>query len=71
MAEGAGGERQTAAERAEARHGDVKSVTKIAAPESYQVLWEEHLTEKPAPTVKTQMWTGTFTSGTHHAEDHG
>ena len=28
---------------------DIKSVTKIAAPESYQVLWEEHLTEKNAP----------------------
>ena len=42
---------------------DVKSVTKIAAPESYQVLWEESVTEKNAPTVKTQMWTGTFTVG--------
>ena len=42
---------------------DVKSVTKIAAPESYQVLWEEHLTEKNNPTVKTQLWTGTFTVG--------
>ena len=42
---------------------DVKSVTKIAAPESYQVLWEEHLTDKTSPTVKTQMWTGTFTVG--------
>ena len=42
---------------------DIKSVTKIAAPESYQVLWEEHLTEKNAPTVKTQLWTGTFTVG--------
>ena len=42
---------------------EMKSVTKIAAPESYQVLWEEHLTEKNAPTVKTQLWTGTFTVG--------
>jgi type IV secretory pathway TrbF-like protein len=42
---------------------DVKSVTKIAAPESYQVLWEERVTEKNTPTVKTQMWTGTFTVG--------
>ena len=42
---------------------DIKSVTKLAAPESYQVLWEEHLTEKHAPTVKTQLWTGTFTVG--------
>ena len=42
---------------------EVKSVTKIAAPESYQVLWEEHLTEKASPTVKSQLWTGTFTVG--------
>ena len=42
---------------------DVKSVTKIAAPESYQVLWEESLTDKHAPTVKAQLWTGTFTVG--------
>ena len=42
---------------------EVKSITKIAAPESYQVLWEEHLTDKTAPTMKTQLWTGTFTVG--------
>ena len=42
---------------------EIKSVTKIAAPESYQVLWEESVTEKHAPTIKTQMWTGTFTVG--------
>ena len=42
---------------------EIKSVTKIAAPESYQVLWEEHLTEKTSPTMKTQLWTGTFTVG--------
>jgi type IV secretory pathway TrbF-like protein len=42
---------------------EIKSVTKIPAPESYQVLWEESVTEKQQPTVKTQMWTGTFTVG--------
>jgi len=42
---------------------DIKSVTKLAAPESYQVLWEERLTDKTAPTVKTQLWTGSFTVG--------
>ncbi|HEY5869071.1 MAG TPA: type IV secretion system protein [Candidatus Tectomicrobia bacterium] len=42
---------------------DIKSVTKLAAPDSYQVLWEEHLTEKNAPTVKSQLWTGAFTVG--------
>jgi type IV secretory pathway TrbF-like protein len=42
---------------------EVKSVTKIAAPDSYQVLWEEHTTERHAPTIKPQLWTGTFTVG--------
>jgi type IV secretory pathway TrbF-like protein len=42
---------------------EVRSVTKLAAPESYQVLWEESVTEKNAPSVKTQLWTGTFTVG--------
>jgi type IV secretory pathway TrbF-like protein len=42
---------------------EVKSVTKISAPDSYQVLWEEHTTERHAPTIKTQLWTGTFTVG--------
>jgi type IV secretory pathway TrbF-like protein len=42
---------------------EVKSVTKTPAPESYQVLWEESVTERNAPTIKTQMWTGTFTVG--------
>ena len=27
------------------------------------MLWEEHLTEKTSPTVKSQLWTGTFTVG--------
>jgi type IV secretory pathway TrbF-like protein len=42
---------------------EVKSVTKTPAPESYQVLWEESVTERYAPTIKTQLWTGTFTVG--------
>jgi type IV secretory pathway TrbF-like protein len=42
---------------------EIKSVTKTPAPESYQVLWEEHTTERHAPTIKTQLWTGTFTVG--------
>ena len=42
---------------------EVKSVTKTPAPASYQVLWEEHVTERNAPTIKTQLWTGTFTVG--------
>jgi type IV secretory pathway TrbF-like protein len=42
---------------------EVKSVTKTPAPESYQVLWEESVTEKNAPTIKTTLWTGTFTVG--------
>ena len=42
---------------------DIKSVTRIAAPDGYQALWEEHTTEKTSPTVHKQMWTGTFTVG--------
>jgi type IV secretory pathway TrbF-like protein len=42
---------------------EVKSVTKVAARESYQVLWDEHTTERHAPTVKTLTWSGTFTTG--------
>jgi type IV secretory pathway TrbF-like protein len=42
---------------------EVKSVTKIAAPESYQVLWEETTTEPNAPAPKPQLWTGTYTVG--------
>ena len=42
---------------------EIKSVTKTPAPESSQVLWEDHTTERHAPTIKTQLWTGTFTVG--------
>ena len=50
MAQGPGGEREAVQELGSKRVAvDIKSVTKIAAPESYQVLWEEHLTEKTRP----------------------
>jgi type IV secretory pathway TrbF-like protein len=42
---------------------EIKSVTKTPAPASYQVLWEEHTAERSAPTIKSQLWTGTFTVG--------
>jgi type IV secretory pathway TrbF-like protein len=42
---------------------DLKSVTKTPSPASYQVLWMETSVNKTDPTVKTQMWTGTFTVG--------
>jgi type IV secretory pathway TrbF-like protein len=42
---------------------EIKSVTKIAATEGYQVLWEESVSDKKMPVVKTQTWTGTFTTG--------
>ena len=42
---------------------ELKSITKTPVPESYQVLWVETSTEKAQPTVKTQLWTGTFSVG--------
>ena len=42
---------------------EVKSITKTAAPESYQVLWTETSTDKTHPTVKTAMWSATFSVG--------
>jgi len=42
---------------------EIKSITKTPAPESYQVLWAETSTEQAMPTVKTALWTGTFTVG--------
>src|SRR6266851_2917697 len=42
---------------------DLKSVTKTPVPESYQVLWSETSTEASNPTVKTALWTGTFSVG--------
>jgi len=42
---------------------EVKSITKIPAPESYQVLWAETTTERTNPTVKTALWSATFSVG--------
>lgn len=42
---------------------ELRSVTKTPVPESYQVLWEEKSTEPSNPTVKTVLWTGTFSVG--------
>ncbi len=42
---------------------ELKSVTKTPVPESYQVLWVESTTMKTEPTVKTAVWTGTFSVG--------
>jgi len=42
---------------------EVKSITKTAAPESYQVLWAETSTDKTNPTIKTEMWSATFSVG--------
>ena len=42
---------------------EIKSITKTAAPESYQVLWTETSTDRTNPTVKTEMWSATFSVG--------
>ena len=42
---------------------ELKSLTKTPVPESYQVLWTETSTDQAQPTVKTQLWTGTFSVG--------
>ena len=42
---------------------ELKSLTKTPTPESYQVLWAETSLEQAIPTVKTQLWTGTFSVG--------
>ena len=42
---------------------ELKSITKLPAPEGYQVLWTETSTEPTNPTVKTAQWTGTFSVG--------
>ena len=42
---------------------ELKSVTKTPAPASYQVLWAETTTDPANPTVKTTLWTGTFSVG--------
>jgi type IV secretory pathway TrbF-like protein len=42
---------------------ELKSITKTPAPENYHVLWVETSTEQAQPSVKTALWTGTFTVG--------
>jgi type IV secretory pathway TrbF-like protein len=42
---------------------ELRSVTKTPVPESYQVLWAETSTEPSSPSVKTTLWTGTFSVG--------
>jgi len=42
---------------------ELKSLTKTPVPESYQVLWSETSIEVSNPTVKTALWTGTFSVG--------
>jgi len=42
---------------------ELRSITKTPVPESYQVLWAETSTEASNPTVKTALWTGTFSVG--------
>src|SRR5713101_4566329 len=42
---------------------EVKSITKIPAPESYQMLWAETTTERTNPTVRTALWSATFSVG--------
>jgi type IV secretory pathway TrbF-like protein len=42
---------------------EVKTVIKGSTPDSYTVIWEEHVTEKKAPTPTTQTWSATLTMG--------
>jgi type IV secretory pathway TrbF-like protein len=42
---------------------EVKSITKTATPESYQVTWHEVTVDKLASTLKDQDYIGTFTVG--------
>jgi type IV secretory pathway TrbF-like protein len=45
---------------------ELRSITKTPVPESYQVLWTETSTEPNNPSVKTDLWTGTFSVGRIH-----
>jgi type IV secretory pathway TrbF-like protein len=45
---------------------ELRSITKTPVPESYQVLWAETSTEPASPSVKTTLWTGTFSVGRIH-----
>ena len=40
---------------------EIKSITKTATPESYQVVWHEVRVDKLASTLKEQDYIGTFT----------
>src|SRR5215831_5617972 len=40
---------------------EMKSITKTATPESYQVVWNEVTVDKGASTLKEQSYVGTFT----------
>src|SRR5262249_56000757 len=40
---------------------EIKSITKTATPESYQVVWHEVAVDKLASTLKEQDYIGTFT----------
>src|SRR5882672_1617072 len=42
---------------------EVKAITKLPAPESYQVLWTETATDKTMPMVKVTRWTGVYSVG--------
>jgi type IV secretory pathway TrbF-like protein len=42
---------------------ELKSVTKTAVPEGYQVLWTEISTARQSPSVTTTQWAGTFGVG--------
>jgi type IV secretory pathway TrbF-like protein len=42
---------------------ELRSITKTPVPASYQVLWAETSTEPASPSVKTALWTGTFSVG--------
>ena len=42
---------------------EVKSITKTATPESYQVVWHEVTVDKLASSLKEQDYIGTFTVG--------
>jgi type IV secretory pathway TrbF-like protein len=42
---------------------EIKSITKTATPESFQVVWHEVTVDKLASTLKEQDYIGTFTVG--------
>src|SRR5262249_61293946 len=42
---------------------ELKSITRTAVPDGFQVLWSETSTEKSSPSVQTTQWSGTFGVG--------